>query len=61
MVADFFLALAGTVDRLRCVKVDEKCSVHHVLILVGRGGVHGVHHYVGIVLLRGGETIILSY
>ena len=29
----------------------EEGSVHHVLILVGRGGVHGVHSWVKIKVL----------
>ena len=37
--------MAGTVDYLHkvVVEVGEDCLVHRVLILVGRGDVHGVH------------------
>ena len=34
------------------VEVGEDCLVHRVLIIVGRGSVHGVHNWVNPYLLK---------
>jgi hypothetical protein len=41
-----FSCCGGEFDNLHkvVVEVDGECSVHHVLILVGRRGIHGAQH-----------------
>ena len=45
-----FSCCGGEFDNLLhvVVEVGGECSVHHILILVGRGGVHGVNSWVEV-------------